>query len=65
VFQGHTSNIRCLAMLQNGNLVSGSYDKTLRVWDSNDGFKAVLVHQWETYACLLVLNDSNLAEKNI
>lgn len=32
VLQGHTSTVRCLAMHGN-NVVSGSRDGTLRVWD--------------------------------
>ena len=36
LLQGHTSTVRCLAMHDN-NIVSGSCDGTLRVWDLTRG----------------------------
>ena len=33
--KGHKSLIRCFAVLPNGRIVSGSLDKTIKIWDSN------------------------------
>ena len=34
---GHTSSVWSLTILQNGNLVSGSLDKTIKIWNSKTG----------------------------
>ena len=34
---GHTNYVRALAVLQNGDLVSGSDDSTINIWNANDG----------------------------
>jgi WD40 repeat protein len=36
VLEGHQWSILCLLILPNGNLVSGSADKTIRIWDLAD-----------------------------
>ena len=36
------SQVMCMAVLPNGQIVSGSYDKSLIVWDASDGRR---VHQ--------------------
>ena len=36
-FQGHSDSVSCVAVLPDGRCVSGSWDNTLRVWDSNTG----------------------------
>ena len=33
--EGHTSCVRVIYQLQNGNLISGSDDKTIKIWDLN------------------------------
>ena len=33
---GHTGRVRCLTILQNGNLASGSDDKTVIIWSTKD-----------------------------
>jgi len=35
--EGHTSNVRALAVLPDGRLASGSFDKTVRVWHLSTG----------------------------
>ena len=37
---GHISAVYTLATLPNGNLVSGSSDFTIKIWDPNDGILA-------------------------
>ena len=34
---GHTSYVYSVAILPNGNIVSGSYDKTIKIWNSETG----------------------------
>ena len=34
---GHTKTVYCVVQLADGRIVSGSYDNTLRVWDSGSG----------------------------
>ncbi len=36
---GHTDFISCLTVLQNGYLISGSSDTTLKVWNVNGGIE--------------------------
>lgn len=36
-FVGHSGVVSCLLMLTSGELVSGSYDDTIRVWSISDG----------------------------
>ncbi len=40
----HSGEVNCIEMISNEKLVSGSSDKTLKVWDLN------------TYECILTLN---------
>ena len=37
IFIGHTGPISALTVLSNGNLVSGSYDLTVKIWDTSSG----------------------------
>ena len=37
VLEGHTGWVKCVAALSDGRVVSGSMDKTLRVWDVDTG----------------------------
>lgn len=32
ILEGHTSMVRCVCQLENGNLISGSDDKTIKIW---------------------------------
>lgn len=34
---GHGNSITCLTVLKNGNLASGSYDKTIKIWNITNG----------------------------
>ena len=35
--EGHTGIVRCVIQLTDGRVVSGSYDNTLRIWDTISG----------------------------
>ena len=35
--QGHTQSVWSVAVLPDGNAISASYDKTLKVWDLKSG----------------------------
>ena len=35
--KGHTNIVYTLATLSNGNLASGSYDYTIKIWNPNTG----------------------------
>lgn len=37
VFEGHTNSVTCIAVLSDGRIVSGSRDKTIKVWNANTG----------------------------
>ena len=37
LLKGHTSIVNCFCVLPNGDLVSGSYDKNIRIWDVLSG----------------------------
>jgi WD40 repeat protein len=37
IFCGHFSLVRCVSMLPDGRIVSGSYDHTLKIWDPLTG----------------------------
>ncbi len=34
---GHIDYIRALTILENGDIVSGSVDKSIKIWNINDG----------------------------
>jgi len=33
----HTESVSCMISLPNGIIVSGSYDKTMKIWDTSSG----------------------------
>ena len=36
-WNGHTENILARTVLQNGDLASGSADRTMKIWNPNNG----------------------------
>jgi WD40 repeat protein len=41
--RGHTNPIMCINILSNGRIISGSRDKTLRIWDLHSGEELMLL----------------------
>jgi len=57
---GHTNSIRSLVVLKDGRLVSGSNDKTIRIWDASTGtLLRVLTGHTDFVTYLAVLQDGN------
>jgi len=59
ILRGHTCSVTTVAFSDDGNLlISGAWDKAIRVWDSHTG---VCVRQWQAHGravmCLMVLRD--------
>ncbi len=62
VLNGHFDWVRSLAVLQDGSLASGSYDNTIRIWDTktSQSIKLLNGHSYSVYS-LAVLKDGSLA----
>lgn len=58
---GHSGYVRCLAVLHNGTLVSGSEDHTIRLWSADGQCSATLTGHTDDVACMVVLPDGTLA----
>ena len=52
---GHTSYVAALAVLKDGKLVSGSGDKTIKIWNSMDLLKTLNAN--DSIYCLVILKD--------
>ena len=59
--EGHTKAVMCLVQLNDGRVVSGSDDKTLKIWDTITG-NCLMTLQGHTSCvlCLAQLNDGRL-----
>ncbi len=58
----HTSNVRALTVLNNGDLASGSDDRTIKIWNATDGTsKRTLKNHTSGVYALAALNTSDLA----
>jgi WD40 repeat protein len=61
VLSGHTSSIRCLVLLLNGHLVSGSADSSLYVWELNTYSRVrVLINHLSDITCAIELPNNIL-----
>ncbi len=58
---GHSVYVRCVAGLPNGNIISGSHDKTLKEWDTTTGqcLKTLTGHSSDIW-CVAVLPNGNI-----
>ena len=60
VFEDHKRPVSAVTILNSGELVSGSYDGTCRVWDTTTGrTKSFLRQGYNRILCLAVLPGSN------
>lgn len=59
---GHTEPVSCLAVLANGNLASGSYDQTIKIWNATDySLIRTLTGHSDIVRSLALLRNGNLA----
>ncbi|CAF0995100.1 unnamed protein product [Brachionus calyciflorus] len=49
---GHSSMVTSLILLENGDLASGSYDKTIRIWNVNNSYALKTINTDSPYAIL-------------
>ena len=61
ILEGHSDPVKCIAVLPDGRIVSGSWDKTIKIWDPNSEkcTKTLKGHSEGIY-CLVVLNNDQL-----
>ena len=52
-FKGHTEKIVALIQLSSGKLASGSYDKTIRVWNIHILYEEKIINENGKVFCLL------------
>ena len=59
-FRGHSYGVNCVAVLPDGNFVSGSNDGTLRLWNTNTGETIrTFGEHLNAVTCVAVLPDGN------
>jgi WD40 repeat protein len=65
---GHEGYVRCLTVLSDGRLVSGSNDSTIKIWDAEKGKCEATLTEWRffgnTINCLTVLPDGRLVSSS-
>jgi len=65
---GHSDTVCCLAFSKDGNLVSGSWDKTIRIWNGSTSIAELKGHSLAVWAVLSLDNGdivSGAADKSI
>ena len=58
VLKGHTAGVRSMALLQNGDLVSGSWDKSIKIWKT-----AELIAQYDGENKMIRINEHSMTLK--
>ena len=63
--QGHTSFVRCVAAMSEGRVISGSYDKTIKLWDVDEGtcLKTFKGHKG-VVTCLVSISENSFASSS-
>lgn len=59
VLEGHEGPVQCLLVLPDGSLVSGSNDKTVKIWQGTRCVKTLTGHS-DTVRCFRRLIEHNL-----
>jgi len=62
---GHFNTVSKLATLSNGNLASGSWDTTVRIWNPNTGSLIYILWPSSSVTSLVKLPNGNLASGSI
>src|SRR5438128_17412 len=60
ILKGHTDNVKSVAVLDEDRIVSGSWDKTLRIWDTKGETEQILKGHTEAVTCFAVLSDGRI-----
>ena len=55
--KGHTNTVRSLCEMNNGNLISGSYDQTIKIWNINEEKCLKTIEPKSDFVFALVLLD--------
>ena len=58
--EGHTNHVTCIAPLANGGLVSGSWDRSLRVWNAAGECEAILEGHCNYVNCVISMVDGHI-----
>ena len=53
IFKGHTDKIVSLIELSSGQIASGSYDRTIRIWNLNSQKEEIIINEKGRVFCLL------------
>ena len=64
--RSHSDSVKCILVLDNGNLASGSVDKTIKIWD-HQSFECVDTLRGHNHEvkCLGLLENGNLVSSSL
>src|SRR5579863_5330157 len=54
-FNGHTNVVTCIAVLSDGRIVSGSFDKTIKIWNLQTGLCDMTFEDTSWILCIAVI----------
>ena len=49
ILKGHVDFVNCLILTKGGILISGSDDKTIKFWDTNEGIYKIFIYMYDKY----------------